>query len=82
MHNVLLATLLSNNERDTRICNACPSTIPNEKGGKRHLSDLKDPQKVMSLQTIHAAYNELFAEKKNKGERRKVELGSSSEKIA
>ena len=46
VHNVLCATLLSDNERDTRICNACSSA--KEKVRKRKLSDSAKLQEGMS----------------------------------
>ena len=44
VHNILCATLLSDTECDTRICNACSTTMPKEKVGKRDSSHLAEPQ--------------------------------------
>ena len=47
VHEILYATLLSGNDRDTRICNTC-SSIPEGKIGKHQLSNSTKLQKGMS----------------------------------
>jgi hypothetical protein len=80
VHNVLCATLLSDNERDTRICNTCWSTMPKEKSENttyltRQSRKKVCPRRVRRQFSLHWVFYWKEKQKKEIG-------GSSSEKTS